>query len=352
MIQDHLGQKFQNMKAMANAYNINYSTLRRRLKTMSIEEALTTPIYIPNVSDHLGNTYPSQDKMCQHYNIPLRCYKDRLRRGWDIERSLTTPPTDYTTTDHLNNTFSSTRQMCEHYEIDTSVFRNRIKKGWSLKEALTTPPGQTPPSQKHKKTTSVKSRYDINNEEAIQRLQNGETLEEIINSFSTPKKSYEIIDHKGNHFKSIGHLCKYWGINPGTFRSRRDAGMTIQESLETPVQIQHNPHLKTYTDPYGHTYDTMQKFCKAWNISINAFQHRMGKGWSIIETINLIPRINSRSVNLQIFNNLTILRNIKDNKSSTNYYEICLDGENTIMTYNAIIELCINILRKERENGK
>ena len=63
-VRDHLGNEYQTLRDMANAYGINYLTLRQRLKKkMSLEEALTTALELKNKPKPItapdGKEYPA-----------------------------------------------------------------------------------------------------------------------------------------------------------------------------------------------------------------------------------------------------------------------------------------------------
>ena len=144
---DHLGNVFLSQSKMCEHYKIDISTFRWRIsKGMSLEDALTTPVkkdeeYI--MTDHLGNIFPTQIKMCEHYKINYNVFRYRISKGMSLKDALTTPVKEQNNNpvliDHLGNAFSTQTKMCEHYGITCDMFRYRISKGMSLKDALTTP---------------------------------------------------------------------------------------------------------------------------------------------------------------------------------------------------------------------
>ena len=96
--------------------------------------------------DHLGNVYPSITKMCDFYGIPVGVYKSRKHQGWSIEKSLTIPngaitPNAKQVTDHLGNVFPSITDMCNFYAIPYHLYTRRKHLGWSLERSLITPIG-------------------------------------------------------------------------------------------------------------------------------------------------------------------------------------------------------------------
>ena len=44
---------------------------------------------------------------------------------------------NYQYTDHLGNKFNSIKDMCKYWNVNVKTYTTRYKKGWSLKESLT-----------------------------------------------------------------------------------------------------------------------------------------------------------------------------------------------------------------------
>ena len=54
--------------------------------------------------------------------------------------------------------------------------------------------------------------------------------------------SKECYDHLGNVFKSVNDMCKNYGINTRTFRSRIIAGLSVRDALTLKVKSKdHHP---------------------------------------------------------------------------------------------------------------
>ena len=49
-------------------------------------------------------------------------------------------------------------------------------------------------------------------------------------------KAREIVDHKGNVWKSKIEMCKYYNINWTTYDNRMQKGWSMKDALETPVK--------------------------------------------------------------------------------------------------------------------
>ena len=94
-VRDHLGNEYQTLRDMANAYGINYLTLCQRLKKkMSLEEALTPALELKNKPKPItapdGKEYPSFRSLAMAYGIRLTTLHNRLKK-MSLEEALTTP---------------------------------------------------------------------------------------------------------------------------------------------------------------------------------------------------------------------------------------------------------------------
>ena len=97
---DSKGNSYASMKELISAYGITNNTYySRRALGWSREEALTG---VHNairkkrdrvITDHLGNKYNTLKEMCNAWGIELYNYERRRRKGWSMEEILTTPGT-------------------------------------------------------------------------------------------------------------------------------------------------------------------------------------------------------------------------------------------------------------------
>ena len=142
---DHLGNEFPSKTAMYKHYGISKDIFIKRIKEkkMSLKEALTTPVekkYNGPCKDHLGNEFPNQKAMCEHYGIIYDTFKNRkYKKHMSLEEALTTPlETKHSCPckDHLDNEFPSMRAMCKHYGVNINTFNKRIENNSSIEEAL------------------------------------------------------------------------------------------------------------------------------------------------------------------------------------------------------------------------
>ena len=190
------------------------------------------------VTDHKGNKFASQGEMCEFYDIPLSLFRQRLQKGWSLKRALETPLMRFI--DHEGNNFKSSAEMCKAWCIPHDVFKSRIRDGWALKDALETP------------VTINLGRFQVR-------------------------------DHRGNMFKSIEEMCKAYDITYVTFSHRLKLGWTLKDALETPVRVP----LEAYwvTDYKGNKFKSKKEMCKAYGINYSTFKSRMRLGWALKDAL-------------------------------------------------------------------
>ena len=360
MVQDHLGDTFSSTKEMCNHYSISINTFYyRKRQGRNIQECLCPKTELPKIQktkpdkikDHLGKGYPSKQALCDAYGLSLDAFIYRIKKGWDLENALTTPVNGITPIkDHLGQEYPNKKALCDAYGIRVDTFQSRIKIGWNLKKALTTPVAKKRISikdhlgQEYPNKKALCDAYGINIKNFHNRIKIGWSLE---NALTTPiNEIIPIKDHLGQEYANKKTLCAAYGINVGTFQSRIKKGWSLKEALINPI-------IYECVDPFGNQFSSTKEMAELYKIDSPKYTYRIQHMWSNIEALELIPRITHKAKNLYINNQITIIRNIKDDKNTpTQYYEVQCNGEKTIMTYNAIIELCTEILRKEHENGK
>ncbi|ERJ97236.1 hypothetical protein RUMCAL_00308 [Ruminococcus callidus ATCC 27760] len=145
---DHLGNSYDSITSMCEAYGINPVTFSKRIQRgKTLEQALTEPVRsrvvlcqnVNRVTDADDNGFSSVSAMCKHYDMDYTTYVKRRESGMSKKEALAVPKqTHRPCEDHLGNQFKSTADMCRYYGMDYSVYQNRIRIGWSVKDALTT----------------------------------------------------------------------------------------------------------------------------------------------------------------------------------------------------------------------
>lgn len=208
-------------------------------------------------TDHLGNHFKSVSAMVRHYGISRPTYISRLKSGWTMEEALTVPilkeggnykPNNSLVgvEDHLGNKFNNKVQMAKHWGISSAQLYNRLSSGMSLAEALTKP-------------TTARGKY----------------------------KKREVVDHKGNSYRSVAQMARSYGITSITLHERLKRGWSVEESLTTPVDTSSYRKSKKITnvkvqDHLGNWYDSYYALAKAYGLSFSTLYGRVIKlGWSI-----------------------------------------------------------------------
>ena len=350
---DHKGQQFESQKSMCAHYGIAVHVFRYRIKNgWDLETALTLPVHNniddKKIIDHLGNEFSSTAELCKHYNISKKLYQSRKKAGWNIEKILTTPHKNTkTTTDHFGNTYKNQHQMCKEYQIAQATVTHRLAKGWCLKDALETPVetitdhlGQT-----FKSINQMCAHHNISANLYLNRKKSGWSTEEAL---TTPPQNNIIKDHLNNTYHNIDEMCKNYNINASTFKNRLKKGLSVKDALLMPVQS-----ITEIIDPFGKTFSSIQELSEYYNIPEKIIRARRVQNWSLVEQLEIIPRINGNiPYNTRINHQLIILRNIKDkDRKATIYYEVLEENEETIMTYNEIIKNVLKNIKKEEQDA-
>lgn len=208
-------------------------------------------------TDHLGNQFNSVSEMVKYYGIPRPTYISRIKLGWTLEEALTVPSIkdggNFKATnslkgleDHLGNKFNNKTQMAKYWGISSAQLHNRLSSGLSLEEALTKP-------------TTARGKY----------------------------KKREVVDHKGNSYRSVAQMARSYGISSITLHERLKRGWSVEESLTTPVDTSNYRKSKKITnvkvqDHLGNWYDSYYSMAKAYDLSFSTLYGRLVTlGWSV-----------------------------------------------------------------------
>lgn len=147
IIYDHKGNEYSSVGEMCNAYNIDFAMYGSRIRQgWSLEKTLTTPpeeiqIGKKECVDHLGNHFKSQAEMMRHWGVTKDQLRSRIELGWTLQQILESPTHQShkrPCVDHLGNVWPSQGEMLEHYGVSAQIFKRRLNvMGLSLEEALT-----------------------------------------------------------------------------------------------------------------------------------------------------------------------------------------------------------------------
>ena len=260
---DHLGNIYSSIADMCRFYKLTPDAYKQRIKSgWSIERALTEPTDRYSCKDHLGNAFSSEKEMCKFHNIDYKMYFARTRNmGWSVERALTESCRDDSIYDFNGRKFKNVTEMCEFYKISATCYKKRIKNGWSVKDALT--------------IASGKRNHKIYHKGA----------------------SKQSTDHLGNDYISFVDMCNHYDISANTVYARLKKGWILEDALTKPLGFHRNDEsIKRYkkrntltntpcTDHIGTSFDSRIDMCNHYGITLKMYSGRMGRGWSLEETL-------------------------------------------------------------------
>lgn len=124
--------------------------------------------------------------------------------------------------------------------------------------------------------------YNISMQTYYNRLKRGKSPEEALLMEKEISNAKETIDHLGNKFRTLEHMCKYYNINKVTFKSRLKCGMDLKEALTTPInKIKRIEPI----DYLGKKYKSIEDMCKYYNISVKTFRSKMHSGCTVKEAL-------------------------------------------------------------------
>ncbi len=298
---DHKGNEYPTLSKMCEAYNIKESVYRGRInKGWTVEEALTgirADCPESNVVDHLGNHYRSVSEMCKHYGVRPDSFCQRRKRGWTLEETLN-GKRNTTVTDHLGNTFPDLNAMCAFHGVKRSTYHQRLRNGATLEQALSKArhvrgDRQGNPTVDHEGKEYPSQRamcraYGIKVAAFRARLRNGYSLEDALTAAHgahRERTAEKVTDYKGEHYTSVKKMCEAYGVNQGTYYSRLNKGMTMEQALSVnPVRHQGRPTVEV-TDHKGQTFPSVKAMCDAYGVNYCTYRQRLGNGASLEEAL-------------------------------------------------------------------
>jgi len=237
---DHLGNEYAALTKMAEAYGLEKCVLKTRLaRGWDLRSALTMSPQgrrSGECSDHLGNRYPDLKSMANAYGINYKTFRNRLSRGWDLRQALTTPirpcPID-ACYDHLGNEYPSRRALAEAYGIDEYILKNRLRSGMSLEDALSQPNlhavkdhlGKIYPSRK-----AMLAAYGISRSTFAERIDSGCSLKDALTA-KPGTFGREVRDYRGKAFPTLAAMLEAYKVPKSTYLFRKRNGWTEKECL-------------------------------------------------------------------------------------------------------------------------
>ncbi len=88
-------------------------------------------------------------------------------------------------------------------------------------------------------------------------------------------------DHKGNEYRSIAEMCRFYKVDRSVFGDRIKNGFTLEEALTTKG----NRHYVPSVDHLGQQFPSENAMCRHWRIKHNTYQRRIKEGWTKKEAL-------------------------------------------------------------------
>lgn len=146
VIVDHLGTEYSCVGEMLDTWGITPKAYRYRKSVgWSLEKILTTPVKRSSLTkecvDFNGKIFPSMELMAKEYGVTQTSILNHMKGGKTpaeaLKHILGSETSIKKVSDHLGNSFPSQAKMVEYWKVHYPTFRYRMRKGWSLEEALT-----------------------------------------------------------------------------------------------------------------------------------------------------------------------------------------------------------------------
>ena len=316
-ITDHKGNMFSSIAAMCNHWNIPRTVYDGRIHMGWTQgEALSIPVGLKSfrhperkVTDHEGNVFDTVDAMCRHWKIPTDTYYHRIKREWSQKDALSTQVGEKRSVraiDHEGNSYPSIEAMCNHWEIPHSTYINRLNRGWTSKDALTIPKGAKNTNFKQvvdhegREFVSIGSMckyWNISRRTYSKRIEYGWAIKDALTTPVGEKNKLRkpITDHDNNEFSSIKGMCQHWGISISAYNNRIRLGWTQEAALTTPIS-QKSALCKPVVDHEYNQFSSIKGMCKHWNIPCSTYNNRLNLGWSLKRTLTTPVKKKLRTV--------------------------------------------------------
>lgn len=94
---------------------------------------------------------------------------------------------------------------------------------------------------------------------------------------------------EGKYFESYVNLCRHYNVDYGLFCSRLRYGWSVLEALGQKTRLR-KPRANTKIKFRGKSYSSMKALSEKFNVPVERVRHRIFKGWTIEEALELQSR--------------------------------------------------------------
>jgi hypothetical protein len=192
--------------------------------------------------------------------------------------------------------------------VSIPTFVKRLREGMSIEEALKTPKGRTLVTRlgthlvdgvEYENLPSIARAYGVKESLVYRRYHRGLRGTELIppklrKDYAPPaakakKPSKWQIEIKGVVYRSLREACRALGVKVHTFRNRRNAGYSVEQSLGLePIVKPPRKGLRLYEIDGEQLY--LNEIGRRFNVHPTTFQRRVDSGMSPKEAATSGPR--------------------------------------------------------------
>lgn len=244
--------------------------------------------------DHTGKEFPSVRAMADYWGCSEISLADRLRRGWSIHDALLKPSrSDYrgnSVVDPNGIQFNSEKLMVKAWGVPWVSYLSAKEQGLPLIDCLKVPEGSKgfeliacPKGVFYQSYRAMAKAYGVDyhvfyTRFFMYRMSLEDSLREESAHGGKPEVSH---DHLGIEYPSLSEMCRTYGLDLGTYKSRLDMGWSVERTLTTPSRRAGSG----VSDHKGIVYPSVFEMCLAYGVPIQTFRRRLKRGLSLEEAL-------------------------------------------------------------------
>lgn len=241
------GVTYNNIKDLARAFNLKYTTVRARIKNLgwTYEQAVNLKErkveHKGNYSEVtvLGKSFKSMSHAAIHYGFKPELIMGRIRRGWTIDEAFqlverTRPTNNRYALTVDGKVYENLSALASAFNLSPNTLRARIsKQGLTYEQAVGLK--ERPKEIKYtvcglgfESMREVSEHFGVLRETLHMRWNKGLRDDDLVRTENSAEKSITV---EGTAFKSIAEACRFYDKPYATVKSRLDNGWTPEQAF-------------------------------------------------------------------------------------------------------------------------
>ncbi|MGF1804199.1 hypothetical protein L4C31_02965 [Aliivibrio sifiae] len=241
------GVSYDNIKDLARAFNLKYTTVRARIKNLgwTYEQAVNLKErkveHKGNYSEVtvLGNTFKSMSHAAIHYGFKPELIMGRIRRGWTIDESFelverTRPTNNLYSLTVGGKVYENTNALASAFNLSPNTLKARVsKQSWTYEQAVGLE--ERPKEIKYtvcglgfESMRDVSDHFGVIRETLHMRWKQGLRDYDLVQKENRCAKPITV---EGTTYKSLADACRAYDKNYGTVQGRLDNGWTPEQAF-------------------------------------------------------------------------------------------------------------------------